>query len=83
MVPGCEICNKWGHLLQPVTFGSRALKIGGMNYFTGIIASVRQHLPNKHNEYSQVLDSAVHLLSKDKNETFYVGPDLDTICLTL
>ena len=44
VVSSGKISNKWGHLLQPVAFGSGALKTGERTIFACVIASVRQRL---------------------------------------
>ena len=46
MVPGCEICNKMS-FIAACGFWKPSIEDRGMNYFTGIIVSVRQRLPKK------------------------------------
>ena len=73
VVSSGNISNKWGHLLQPVAFGSRALKPGNELFLPVSLQAFVSVCQNKHYEYSQVatiLDLAVHSFIKNKAWAF-------------
>ena len=69
VVSSGKISNKWGHLLQPVVFGSQALKTGDELFLPVSLRAFVSVCQDKHYEYSQVtivLDCAVQSFSKNK-----------------